>query len=213
MRITKIGQCCLLIEVEGKRVLTDPGRFTKDQNELRDIDLILITHEHADHFHVESLQAVIEHNPRAEIITNSGVGALLSEANINHTVLEGRATSTSAGINLAAYDGQHAEIYEEYGQVQNTGYFIADTLFYPGDAYIQPERPVSVLALPVAGPWCKSTDVIRYALAVKPHKVFPVHDWLLNEDGIAVTYGVIESNLSTQNIEFVRLHNGEVRTF
>lgn len=213
MRITKFGQCCLLIEVAGKRVLTDPGRFTKDQNELRDIDLIIITHEHADHLHMESLTAILEHNPRAEVITNSGVGKLLSEEGIVHTVLEGRATLSPAGVTLTAYDGPHAEIYEQYGQVQNTGYFIADTLFYPGDAYTNPDRPVSVLALPVAGPWCKSADVIRYALEVKPDKAFPVHDWLLNDDGMAVTYGVLEANLAPHHINFIRLSNGETKEF
>lgn len=213
MKITKFGQCCLLIEIAGKRILTDPGRFTKDQNELRDIDLVLITHEHADHFHIESLKVILEHNPEAQVITNSGVGKLLEEARIAYTVVEGRATASPAGITLDAYDGPHAEIFEEFGQVQNTGYFIADTLFYPGDAYTNPERPVPVLALAVAGPWCKSTDAIRYALEVKPEKTFPVHDWLLNDDGIAVTYGVFETNLAKHNINFIRLGNGETGEF
>jgi len=213
MRITKYGQCCLLVEVAGKRVLTDPGRFTVDQNAIRDIDVVLITHEHADHLHIDSLKEVLAHNPETVVITNSGVGKLLVEAGIAHTVVEGRATTSPAGITLEAYDGPHAEIFESYGQVQNTGYFIADTLFYPGDAYTSPGRPVSVLALPVAGPWCKSADVIRYALEVRPEKAFPVHDWLLNEDGIAVTYGVLEANLSAHNINFIRLGNGETKEF
>jgi len=213
MKITKFGQCCLLVEVAGKRVLTDPGRFTVEQNAVRDIDVVLITHEHADHLHIDSLKEVLAHNAEAVVITNSGVGKLLAEAGIVHTVVEGRATASPAGITLEAYDGPHAEIFESYGQVQNTGYFIADTLFYPGDAYTNPARPVPVLALPVAGPRCKSADAIRYALEVQPEKTFPVHDWLLNDDGIAVTYGVLEVNLSAHNINFIRLGNGETKEF
>jgi len=213
MKITKFGQCCLLVEVAGKRVLTDPGRFTVEQNVVRDIDVVLITHEHADHLHIGSLKEVLKHNPEAVVITNSGVGKLLAEAEIVHQVVEGRATTSPAGITLEAFDGPHAEIFEGYGQVQNTGYFIADTLFYPGDAYTNPGRPVPVLALPVAGPWCRLADAIRYTIEVKPEKTFPVHDWLLNEDGISVTYGVLESNLSAHNIEFVRLYNRESKNF
>jgi L-ascorbate metabolism protein UlaG (beta-lactamase superfamily) len=213
MKITKFGQCCLLVEVAGKRVLTDPGRFTVEQNAVRDIDLVLITHEHADHLHIDSLKEVLAHNPEAVVITNSGVAKLLDEAGIAYAVVEGRAAASPAGIALEAYDGPHAEIYEQFGQVQNTGYFIADTLFYPGDAYTNPGRPVPVLALPVAGPWCKSADVIRYALEVRPGKAFPVHDWVLNDDGIAVTYGVLEANLSAYNINFIRLGNSETMEF
>ena len=70
-------------------------------------------------------------------------------------------------------DGKHAEIFEEYGQVQNTGYFIENKLFYPGDAYTEPGKVVDVLALPVAGPWCKSAEAIAYAIRVQPKKAFP----------------------------------------
>lgn len=213
MKITKFGQCCLLIEVNGKRVLTDPGRFSVSQNTVTDIDLILITHEHADHIHSASLQAILENNPKAQVVTNSGVARVLTELGISHEILEGAAHGEMSGIALEAYDGKHAEIFEEYGQVQNTGYFIENQLFYPGDAYTEPKKDVPVLALPVAGPWCKSADAIAYALRVKPQKAFPVHDWLLNDDGVALVHGLFESQLKNHGIEFVRLGNDETKEF
>ena len=213
MRITKYGQCCLLIEVNGKRILTDPGRFSISQNNVKDIDLILITHEHADHFHSESLKLILKNNPNAKVITNSSVSKILHDLGLNHEILEGTAYGEKAGISLEAYDGKHAQIFEEYGQVQNTGYFIQNRLFYPGDAYTEPGKDVEILALPVAGPWCKSADAIAYALRVKPSKAFPVHDWLLNNDGIALTHGLFEAQLSNNNIKFVRLQNDETKVF
>jgi len=48
MTLTKLGHCCLIIEDQGLRILTDPGEYTILQNQVKDIDLILITHEHAD---------------------------------------------------------------------------------------------------------------------------------------------------------------------
>jgi len=213
MKITKYGQCCLLIEINEKRILTDPGRFSVSQNEVTDIDLILITHEHADHLHSESLQAVLQNNPNAQVVTNSSVAKMLSELGITHDILEGTAHAEKVGIALEAYDGTHAEIFKEYGQVQNTGYFVAGRLFYPGDAYTEPGKAVEVLALPIAGPWCKAADAIAYALRVQPKKAFPVHDWLLNDDGIALTHGLFESQLQSHNIEFVRLLNDETKEF
>jgi len=64
--------------------------------------------------------------------------------------------------------------------MQNTGFMIDKDLFYPGDALFNPERTVSVLALPVAGPWIKISEAIDYALAVKPKVCFPVHDGMLS---------------------------------
>lgn len=209
MKITKFGQCCLLIEIDGKRILTDSGRFSVSQNEVTDIDLILITHEHADHLHAESLQAILSNNPNAKVVTNSSVGKILAELGLAHDVLEGTAVSEYAGLAIEAYDGEHAEIFEGYGIVQNTGYFIANELFYPGDAYTNPGKAVPTLALPVAGPWCKSTDAIHYALEVNPKKAFPVHDWLLNDDGIALVHGLFEAQLKAKDIEFVPLKNDE----
>lgn len=211
MKITKFGQCCLLIELNNKRILTDPGRFSVTQNEVKDIDLVLITHEHADHFHTDSLQVVLKNNPNALVVTNSGVGKILKELALDHDILEGTDCAEKAGIKVEAHDGKHAEIFEDFGLVQNTGYFVDEQLFYPGDAYTDPGKPVDVLALPVAGPWCKSSDAISYVLKLKPKKAFPVHDWLLNDDGIEFTYGLFTAQLSAKNIEFVQIRNDETK--
>jgi L-ascorbate metabolism protein UlaG (beta-lactamase superfamily) len=54
MKITKYGHCCLLIEERGIRILTDPGAFTANiHSSLTGIDVILYTHEHADHYHLD----------------------------------------------------------------------------------------------------------------------------------------------------------------
>lgn len=213
MQITKYAQCCLLIEVNGKRILTDPGRFSSEQNELENIDIILITHEHADHFHTESVQALVEKNPEAEIVTNSSVGKLLAEMGVVCQILEGGSANIVADTHIESYDGKHVEIFGDYGIVQNTGYFVADKLFYPGDAYTVPGKPVPVLALPVAGPWCKLSDAINYAHDVNPETAFPVHDYLLNKDGKALTYNLCKSQLEPRKIQFEELHEGETKEF
>jgi L-ascorbate metabolism protein UlaG (beta-lactamase superfamily) len=213
MQITKLGHCCLLIEINGKRILTDPGRFSTSQNTLLNIDIILITHEHADHFHTESIKVLVESNPKVQIITNSSVGALLNNLNIPFQNLEGLSESEVEGVHIAAFDGKHEEIFEEYGQVQNTGYFIAGKLFYPGDAYIDIGRPVPVLALPIAGPWCKLSEAVRYALEIKPNVAFPVHDATLNDDGLTLTHGLFKTQLESKGISFTPLRTGESAEF
>lgn len=213
MNITKFGHCCVLLETQDKRILVDPGRFSTEQNELTNIDIILITHEHGDHCHSESVQKIIENNPDAVIVTNTSVANLLRSVAIDAYVLEGRDTATIVDISLEAFDGPHVEIFETRNLVQNTGYFVENFFFFPGDAYTIPNKPVSVLALPVAGPWCKMSDAIHYAIKLSPSIAIPVHDATLSEVGTELTYGLVAQELKNHNIEFVIMKKGEVRNF
>lgn len=228
--------------------MTDPGSFSTAQNSETGIGIVLITHEHSDHLHVESLKSVMANNPNARVVTNSSVSKILAEQGIAHEVLEGVAEKkfglTSAtgdaaegggamhSLLIRAHDAKHAEIFESFGQVQNTGYFImsdggssADVagavsgteavLFCPGDSFENPPQPgqVGVLALPIAGPWCKVSDAIRYALAVKPRKAFPIHDGQLVLDRIGGSHLVPQRILNENGIEFVPMKEGEAKTF
>ncbi|MES3030907.1 MAG: MBL fold metallo-hydrolase [Patescibacteria group bacterium] len=213
MKITKLGHCCLLIETKNLKVLTDPGAFSVTQNSLTGIDIILITHEHMDHLHVGSLQEVLKNNPEAQIVTNSGVGKKLNEVNIPYSLVQGRNNIDIKGLAIEAFDGKHEEIFEEMGQVQNTGYFIDNKLFYPGDSYCNPEKPVDVLALPVAGGWCKIPDAIRYALSIKPKKAFPVHDGMLQRERIGGAHKNPEQVLPQHGIEFIVMNEGDEKAF
>lgn len=213
MTITKFGHCCLLLEVKEKRILVDPGRFSDGQNTLTDIDIILITHEHADHYHSESVLQILSNNPEAIVVTNTSVATLLEGLGIDAYILEGRDCATVVDVDLEAFDGEHVEIFEDFGLVQNTGYFVDGSFFFPGDAYTVPNKPVHILALPVAGPWCKIADAIKYALVVKPAVAFAVHDATLSEVGKAVTYPHFERELQKHSISFVSLDDGAPREF
>lgn len=213
MQIKKIGHCCLLIKTNNITILTDPGNFSTDQNSITNIDLVLITHEHADHLHIDSLKEIIANNPNVQIITNSGVGKKLDEINIPHTIIEGTNNIEILNTIIEAYDSKHEEIFEELGQVQNTAYFIDNKLFYPGDSYANPHKEIDVLSLPVAGPWCKIPDVIRYALEIKPKKAFPVHDGMLKEDRIGSAHKIPEKVLTENGIEFITMNPGDEKEF
>ena len=88
MKIKKVGHCCLIIETNNLKIMTDPGNFSIEQNQEKDVDVVLITHEHADHFHLESLLEVIKNNPQCRIITNTSVKKLLDKENIACEILE-----------------------------------------------------------------------------------------------------------------------------
>ncbi len=211
MKIKKIGHCCLIIETKGKRIMTDPGTFSTAQDEEKNIDMIIISHEHADHFHIESVKNVLANNPHATVVTNSAVGKLLDAEGIAHQLLEHGGAMTLLDIALEGYGEHHAEIYKQMGQVQNTGYFIDGALFYPGDAFTNPNKPVDILALPVAAPWLKFSEVMEYAIAVKPKRAFPVHDAIMKSP--SMMQSMISGLLDQEGIEFIPMDVGDEREF
>ncbi len=212
MKITKLGHCCLVIETNGKRAMTDPGSYTvSEQVKEKNLDLIIITHEHGDHIHTDSLKEIIKNNPQAQIITNEGVGKLLKAIGLPYTVLENKKISNIAGVALEAHDCKHEEIFEELGQVQNIGYFIDSRLFYPGDSLYNPGKSVEILALPVAGPWTRVRDYMKYVLEINPKICFPVHDGMITKP--AGSYWVLEKLLPQSNIIFKTLVDNKEEEF
>lgn len=203
MKITKFGHCCLLIEENGVRILTDPGTYSTQQSEVKNIDFVLITHEHTDHLHIDSLKALIKNNPQVKVITNKSAGVLLEKDGIAFSVVENGQNSDANGVLIEGFGKDHALMHTSIPPIQNTGYFIANKLFYPGDAFTNPGKQVEVLALPVAGPWMRLLEAIDYTLEIKPKTCFPVHEGILKQPGS--THAIPPKALEPKGIKFVIL--------
>ncbi len=211
MKVTKLGHCCLLIEEEGVRILTDPGSYSTRQNEVKNIDIVLITHEHADHLHIDSLRTVIANAGQKGllIITNKGVAKILDKEGISYELIEHGQKMEFKGILIEGFGTKHADIHASISPVDNTGYFIHNRLFYPGDAFTHPGKPVDILALPVAGPWLKISDALAYAEEIKPKTAFPVHDGMLHHDRLGPVHRLPTSVLAERGIKFIILEEGK----
>lgn len=212
MKIKKIGHCCFVIETKGLRIMTDPGSWSSEQENEENIEMILITHEHGDHLHIESLKKVLAKNPKAHIYTNSSVAKILDEEQIkNCSVLEHGQNAEHAGIALEGHGKEHAEIYKDFGLVENTGYIVDHRLYFPGDAFHNPEKEIDVLALPVSAPWMSLKEAIDFAKTLKPKYAFPVHDGYLRFfEGIHESCSDL---LSEAKIEFISLTAGSEHDF
>jgi L-ascorbate metabolism protein UlaG (beta-lactamase superfamily) len=212
MKVTKLGHCCLLIRVNEITILTDPGIYSTEQNNSTGIDVILITHEHPDHLHIESLKKVLINNKDAKIITNKSVGNILDNEGIPFELVEDGDKTVFRGVDIEGFGLKHALMYPGLEQVDNTGYLINNRLFYPGDAFTIPQKKVDVLALPVAGPWMKLSEAIDYARKVHPNKAFPVHDGILKHPG-GTPHKLPAELLKNDGIEFIAILEGDEYDF
>lgn len=216
MKITKIGHCCLLLELvnsAGKniRILTDPGEWNPGAEKLSNIDLILITHEHSDHLHVQTVKELLVNNPQVRIITNPSVGKILDQEGVKYEIVSHLQTSIVDEIEIAGFGEKHAEVYPSIIPVENTGYLINGELFHPGDAFTDPAKPVRILALPVAGPWMKISEAIDYAKKLKPRYAFPMHDGMLKYHGAA--HFLPQKELPATGIDFRVMLPGDTEEF
>ena len=210
MKIIKLGHCCLLIEIQGTRFLTDPGNYTTLQNEVKNINAIVISHEHTDHLHVESVKTILKNNPKATIISNGSAGKVLEKENIPYIKVADGEEYKVNGITISGHGQKHAPIYLDYEQIENTGYFFDSKLFYPGDAFTKLDKAIDILAFPIAGPWLNIQQAIDYVLETKPRVAIPVHDGgLLKNTGIVKR--LPELYFPKANIKYVYLEiNKEV---
>lgn len=210
MKITKLGHCCLLVEIKDKRILTDPGSYTVEgHSKLENLDYILFTHEHQDHYHLDSLKVILEKNPQAVVYTNSSVSELLKKEGIKHTKVSHGESASLGEVNVIGIGEKHAQMHSSIPLSSNMGFFIDGRLWYPGDAFTDPKRPVEILALPVSGPWMKIGEAIDYALELKPKVAFPVHDGTR----FGSAHNLPAKILSENGIDFVVMVEGDTKEF
>ncbi|MCX4965694.1 MBL fold metallo-hydrolase [Streptomyces sp. NBC_00654] len=181
LTLTKKTHSCIRIEKDGRTLVIDPGGFSEDDAAIG-ADVILVTHEHPDHFDEARLRAGLEADPAAAIWTLDSVARQLSAAFPGrvHTVGHGD-TFTAGGFEVAVHGELHAVIHPDIPRITNIGFLVDGSVFHPGDALTVPDRAVDTLLLPVMAPWNKISEVIDYVREVKPRRAIDIHDALLTD--------------------------------
>ncbi|MGW0554081.1 MBL fold metallo-hydrolase [Streptomyces sp. NPDC002926] len=181
MRLTKKTHACIRLEKDGQTLVIDPGTFS-EQDAAVGADVILVTHEHLDHFNEDRLRAALEANPAAGIWTLRSVAEKISAAFPGrvHTVGHGD-TFSAAGFDVQVHGELHAVIHPDIPRITNVGYLVDGSVFHPGDALTVPDHPVETLMIPVQAPWNKISEIIDYVREVKPRRAIDIHDALLTD--------------------------------
>ncbi|MFE9849620.1 MBL fold metallo-hydrolase [Streptomyces sp. NPDC005576] len=181
LTLTKKHHSCVRLDKDGQALVIDPGGFSGG-DEAVGADVLLVTHEHLDHFNEDRLRAAMEANPAAEIWTLRSVAEQLAAAFPGrvHTVGHGD-TFSAAGFDVQVHGELHAVIHPDIPRITNVGFLVDGAVFHPGDALTVPEQPVDTLLLPVMAPWNKISEVIDYVREVEPRRAIDIHDALLTD--------------------------------
>ena len=182
MKLTKYEHACFTLEKDGKLLVVDPGAFTTDLPMLENVVAVVVTHNHPDHFDPAALEALFASNPDIVVCSPKQVDDEIDAAFTHKAVKAGERIYIEP-FSLEFFGEDHAVIHPSLPRTDNVGVMINDTLYYPGDSFIKPERPVEVLALPVGASWLKMSEVIDFAMDVKANVVFPTHDAVLSDIG------------------------------
>ncbi|MEV4648078.1 MBL fold metallo-hydrolase [Saccharopolyspora sp. NPDC049357] len=180
MHITHFGHACVLLETGSARLLLDPGAFSADFEDLRDLDAVLITHQHPDHLDFERLPALLAANPDARLVVDPGSAPAVAEKGLTATTARPGDALELGGSSINIVGGQHAVIHPDIPNIDNIGYLVDHGAFYhPGDAFHVPEQRVDVLGLPTGAPWLKLSEAVDFLRAVAPRAAVPIHEAVL----------------------------------
>jgi len=205
MKLTKFEHACFTVEKDDKIVVVDPGSFTTDFIVPENVCAVIVTHEHTDHFEPAKLQAIIDKNPETKIYAHDTIVKQME--GLPAVAVAAGETVDVGGFTLEFFGGKHALIHPAIPIVANLGVMIDDAIYYSGDSYTIPNKPVDVLAFPVSAPWLKMSEAMDFLFAVNPRLAFPVHDEILSETGKALADRVVSLLIKDSSIEYQRLQD------
>jgi len=172
MKITRYFQSCLLIEDNGARILIDPsGQEFERFKEFSELDAVLYTHEHGDHFEAELAQIFVEQGI-APVYANASTAKLIKASK---TVVEDGKQYEINGMMVKVFQLPHCLMVDGSPGPQNVGYLINDKFFHPGDGIELAGLTVENLALPISGPDISLKDAFAFTKQLGAKNVIPIH--------------------------------------
>jgi L-ascorbate metabolism protein UlaG (beta-lactamase superfamily) len=203
MKLTKYEHACFTVENNDETLIVDPGCFTKELQIPSNVVGIVITHVHDDHFDPAIIESIYDKNPDALLVSLAEITEKIPQ---HHSIpVIPRQNIKIGQFNLEFFGGKHAEIHSSIPIIDNLGIMINDCIYYPGDSFSEPNKPVDLLALPASGPWFKTSNAIDFLTAVKPKRVFATHNIHNSEPGQALFNRIIGSFAEKVGSEYIDL--------
>lgn len=187
VKITKFAQSNFLLEVEGTRLLIDPGNFNVDKYNqppdfFRDIDVLVITHKHPDHFD-QSVVKYINRQSQPTILTTAENTATLASKGVGSKVFK---SGDSMTIGPFRVQGVAANHYGRWGEITGQRIDVVGVVvevegkrFYHTADCVPPTESYpscDVIFVPIGGRNVFTiAEAVDFAKIVKPKVAIPMH--------------------------------------
>ncbi len=188
IKIKVFGHASLLIEWNGKNIYSDPYSEVVDYKGFPAADLVLVTHNHYDHYDVKALDEIVTENTRLVVASD------VPQVDGRYTVLRNGEGTSYEGISISAVPSYNINRRNEEGnhfhpKGVGNGYildFNGFKLYIAGDTEPIPEmealKDIDVAFLPKNLPYTMTDEeFIALANNIKPKYLYPIHYFELDE--------------------------------
>lgn len=182
LAITFIGHATLMMSFGGKNIYVDPTTQIADYLNLPKADLILITHEHSDHFDLKAIDQL--KTVKTEIVATETVAAKLKGI----AIMKNGEVKTIRGLEIKAVPAYNLMHMRSPGSPFHpkgigNGYVVTfgDKLIYiAGDTENIPEmsslKNIDIAFLPMNLPYTMTPEMVAAAArSFQPKVIYPYH--------------------------------------
>jgi len=180
--ITCVGHATLMLKFNKLIIHVDPVGWEADYTQMPDADIILVTHEHEDHFDLKAISLI---KTAKTVIIGT---AVCSKNGLDCHIMANKDTFTKFGIKIKAIAAYNIKHKRKNGQLfhppgRGNGYILTlgdKTLYIAADTENTPEMEsltnIDIAFLPMNIPFTMTPEMVAHAAkAFKPGILYPYH--------------------------------------
>ncbi len=182
LRVTFIGHASLLFQFGGLNIYVDPDGRLADFGKMPKADLVLVTHEHGDHFDPQAIEALRQAG--TSVFTSPGCQPMPANATLLKNGDQARFRNVAIEA-VPAYNIVHKRANGQpfHPRGVGNGYILAFPglrVYVAGDTEDIPEmnalKDIAIAFLPMNVPYTMTPEMTaRAARAFKPRVLYPYH--------------------------------------
>lgn len=180
LKITFIKHASLILDYDNHILYVDPVSMYADFSKLPKADVILITHEHSDHFDTKAISAI--EKKTTKLISNESCQKKLAKGQI---LRNGEGLNLQFGLHIKAIPAYNTtpERFVYHPKGRDNGYLLTIDkfrIYIAGDTEDIPEMShlgkVDIAFIPVNQPYTMTVDqAVNAAKLIKSHILYPYH--------------------------------------